>query len=519
MEEKCWDAYISYFYSFKHFYTINIIDQVTINEISKSLQLLKKDKILTLSDVKFGDLVAVEDPKDGLWYRAKVLNTMKNAFKVKFIDYGNVEISSNCIKLPEKLASYHAMAHHCILDDVEDEEHIITNNNEIYDVVLEFMTSIEVILNFLSKKEPYVVNMMWDGRNIKTHLNNIISFGINLNTYKTLRTHEQLGKKMQVNLTYTSSIEEFYVEFEESEEIRKKIEYELENGTIWTPVTDIKFGKLVIARSFTDNRWYRVRIMEKCENNKYICYFIDYGIKECCSEFYEAIDYLESAPPFIKRCTLHMPNFSKNMLGYLSVSFIDEMKHSKDLKMNITVLKTGEPCLVELEIDNLSVVEIIKPRPVIVFQVLSLNALTVQINTVGRRNVLSELKKLRHENLHSVKKPIINEMYGVNLNNEWYRVKLKSTISMEVIFVDMGGIKRKVNQLFFLPAHIKRVEYLTVYCSLNLDSTKYCVGKLRKINESVEEFVMIILQNNVTGGHYIRLFLNDKDVVEMIKKC
>lgn len=518
MEEKPLDAYISYFYSFKHFYICNINDQETINEISKSLQLLKKDKILTLSDIKFGDLVAAEDPNDGLWYRAKVLNTVEDSFKVQFIDYGNTELSSNFITLPEKLASYHAMARHCILEDADDEEHIIIANNEIYDIVFEFMTSIEVILNILTEKEPYVVKMMWDDRNIKTHLNNIISYGITPDTYKTIKTHEQFGKKMQVNITYISSIDEFYVETEESEEIKKKIEYELENGTIWTPVTDIKFGKLVIAKSFTDSRWYRVRILEKYEDDKYVCYFVDYGIKESCSEFYEAIDYLESAPPFIKRCALHTPNFSHNMFASLSVCFIDEMKYSENLKMIITVVKTGEPCVVELEIDNLNVVDIIKPISVIVFQVLSLDVLQVQVNTTGRRNVLNELKKLRPDDLYLEKKPIVNEIYAVYLNNEWYRVKLKDINLMQVIFIDMGCIKRIVNQLYALPTRIKNVEYLTMRCSLNLDNSKYSVGKLRQINESVEEFDMIVLKNKASGGHIIRLFLNGKDVAEMIKK-
>jgi len=519
MEAECWNAYISKFYSFKNFYIQNKNDQHTIQEITTSLQLLENESSNLVSMMP-GDLVAAKYENDGLWYRAKILNIEENAFMVQFIDYGNSELSSNLKILPEKIASYHAMAYNCMLNDVDYEENIISTKNDVYDIIFNFLGSIEVIVIFLNSNETYLVNMKWDDRCIKTFVKNIVSYGITPKTYETLKEIDQAGAKMVVNLIYTQSIDEFYVETEDSKEIQNKIEHILENETVWEPLTEYKIGKIAIAKSTTDNRWYRVRLLLIHEEGEFTCYLIDYGVQDKCSEFYEAVGYLKSAPPFIKLCSLHIPTIKKKekLFECLSVSFIDEMELCKHKKMTITIVKTGEPCVVELYVDDLNVAKLIAPIPVIVFNVIHMNVLSVQVNSPSRRALLSELSTIK--TLNSVKTPKYSCIYGALVNNQWYRAKLKNKFkgSMDVMLVDMGSSVVNVEQLFELPKHIENIKYLTLRCSLGLNEKDFSINKLKLICNSKTEFRMIVFKNDNVDGHLIHLFLNDEDITTSIQK-
>ncbi|XP_060861462.1 maternal protein tudor-like [Metopolophium dirhodum] len=519
MKIKCWDAYISYFYSFKNFYIQNKNDQQTIQDITTSLQFLENEGSMSVS-VKPGDLVAAKYENDGLWYRAKILSIEENAFTVQFIDYGNSELSSNLKILPEKIACYRAMAYHCMLDDVDHEEYVISTVNDIYDYIFDFIGSIEVIVTFLSDEETFLVNMKWDDRCIKTLVNNIISYGITPKTYETLKEIDQSGAKMAVNLIYAQSINEFYVETEDSKEIQNKIERILENETVWEPLTEYKIGKMAIAKSITDSRWYRVRLLMIHEEGECTCYFIDYGVQDKCSEFYEAVGYLKLAPPFIKLCSLHIPTMKKNekLFECLSKSFTDEMELCKNKKMTITVVKTGEPIVVELFVDDFNVAKLIKPIPVIVFNVIHLNILTVQVNSPSRQAVITELSTVK--TLNPVEKPKYCKMYGALVNDRWYRAELKNKFksSMDIMLVDMGSTVINVENLYELPKHLENVKYLTLRCSLGLDQKYFSIYKLKQICNSKTEFMMIVFENNNIDGHFIRLFLNDEDVTTIIKK-
>lgn len=524
MAVKHCEVYVTYFCSLKNFYVQKKKDLHIIQEISKSLQSCIENDEQSLVDIKPGDLVAAKYESDGLWYRAKVLNTEEN-YKVQFIDYGNSDfvISSNLRHLPVKLASYQTLAYLCKLDNIDEEDHVIITKNDIYKIIIEFITSVELNLTFLCDKEPYVVKLKWNDRNIKTFINNIISFGITPKTYETLKTHHELGANMQiVNVIYTESINEFYVDTQDSEEIKGKIEYHLENETIWTPVTDYTIGKIAIAKSLSDERWYRVRILEFHSEEKYICYLFDYGVKDVCLEFYEAVDFLEAAPPFIKRCSLHMPNIKKKkILNSLSKSFLDEMIKCKDLNMsmNMTIVKNGEPFVVDLYADNMSVAEIIKPKPVVVFRVYHLNVLTVQINTNGRQTVLKKLIDVK--SLPNAKELKVGKMYAAYLVNQFYRVLLVMKYSnqlMDVRMVDMGGKKFQTQELYELPKCMTDIEYKIIHCSLGLNDKQFSVNRLRQLcNDGKTEFTMILLEENEINGHHIQLFLDDKNVEELIK--
>lgn len=522
MEGKHWDVYISYFQSLKNFYVYNKTDKPIIHEISTTLQHLDSE-LLTLVSLKPGDLVAAKYESDGLWYRATVLDLKENACMVQFIDYGNKELTSQIKKLPEKLFSYNPMAYNCMLDDVNNEEHIITTDTDICNVVFEFMTSIEIVLKFLNNTEPYVVKMKWDNRNIKIFLDNIISYGITFETYKAQQINDQSNTKMEVNLIHTESINEFYVETEDAEKKKQKIEHELSYGTIWEPLTEYKIGKVAVAKSTVDDRWYRVRIVKIHDKNNCACYLIDYGLKVDCVEFYEAIGYLKSIPPIIKRCSLYMPNTKRKMLfNILSQCFIDEMAVCKDKKKMISIVKTGEPNVVELYVDNLSVATIIGPKPVIVFHVFHINALTVQIDSSKRRAVVHELENIN--TLPPVKNPRTGNLYGVYFNDRWYRAYLKQINGefLEINMVDMGSTQITVNKLYDLPKHMKNVKYLSVHCSLGLSDQYYSSLKLRNLcnPNNNNKFMMFVLKHNpnATDGHLVHLLLDNKDVKSMIKK-
>jgi len=190
----------------------------------------------------------------------------------------------------------------------------------------------------------------------------------------------------------------------------------------------------------------------------------------------------------------------------------------KKKKMILTVIKTGEPTVVELFVDGFNVAKLIKPTPVIVFNVIHLNILTVQVNSPSRQTVMAELSTVK--TLNPVDKPKYCKMYGALVNDHWYRAELKQKFkgSMDIMLVDMGSSVVNVEKLFELPKHLENIKYLTLRCSLGLDEKYFSVLKLKQICNSKTEFMMIVFENNNVDGHLIRLFLKDEDVAIIIKK-
>jgi len=212
----------------------------------------------------------------GDWWLAKSKLTKEEGYIPHNYVVECIKLDVSNLKIDEKIACYCAMADHYMLDVVDHEEYVISTLNDIYDIIVDFIGSIEVSVTFLSDEETYmVVNMKWDDRCMKTLVNIIISYRITPKTYATLKEIDQSGAKMAVNLIYAQSINEFYVETEDSKEIQNKIENET---VVWEPLTGYKIGKMAIEKSITDSRWYRVKLLMIHEEGECTCYFIDYGV-------------------------------------------------------------------------------------------------------------------------------------------------------------------------------------------------------------------------------------------------
>lgn len=78
-------------------------------------------------------------------------------------------------------------------------------------------------------------------------------------------------------------------------------------------------------------------------------------------------------------------------------------------------IQPGEPIVVELFVDDFNVAKLIKPIPVIIFNVINLNMLTLQVNTPSRQAVISELSTVK--TLNPVEKPECCKIYGALIND------------------------------------------------------------------------------------------------------
>ncbi|XP_050539469.1 maternal protein tudor-like [Daktulosphaira vitifoliae] len=513
-------AKISYFNSLKDFYVYNSNDLKVIQDISSSFELVKND-LVPLNCIKVGDLVAAQYDDDSLWYRAKVRDIQESYTTVQFIDYGNSDKSSNIRQLPEKLINIKPVIYHCILDDVDSEEKVLFENNSVFEVIHEFMISNEIELEFISNSSPYLVKIVWNNRNLKEILNNVIEFGITpLMNEEPKKTNEDFIKE-PVTLVHIKTFNEFYAQTNLLKELKLKIDQEFYSEQLWNPLIDIKYGEVAVGKSVDDNNWYRIRILNTHDDGLYFCYFIDYGIKGTCTDIYEANSFLKSTPPTIIRCKLNISNNIKMLCNNsLLNSFIDEMSLSCNQSVTMSVLKGNEPCLVDIFIDGLSLIDIIKPYPVVVTQVSHINALTLQVMTPGRCKVLCELASAK--SLSIVSKPKIGKMYAANINGFWVRVRLVKICPkklMDVILVDMCGEVSAVHALFGLPKCIQDLKTMMMHGSLGLDEISYSSSKLRKLCDGGKtEFDMIITAHNDIVGHNIVLFKNNINVSRLIKK-
>ncbi|XP_050419577.1 maternal protein tudor-like [Adelges cooleyi] len=515
-----WHVRIAYFNSLKDFYVHKLNDLKVLQNIKAEVQSIKSE-LLKFECVHIGDLVAAQYNDDGVWYRAKVISIQETDCRVQFVDYGNTETTSNIKRLPDELVKVLPLAHPCVLDNIDSEEQVLLNNYGMAEVIADFMSYNDMILEFLNNSKPHIIKMTWDGRNIKEILNNMIAFGITRQIYEKLKTFDQLGSKQPVTIINIQSIGEFYVQTEVDKNLKSQVDDELNGNTTWHPVVDVKVGKEAVAKSVEDNSWYRIRVLEVHDDVLCTCYFVDYGTQGMCSDFYEAQGIVESTPPTIKRCMLNMTDDHKRFFGEsLMKSFVDEMKMCQEQSITMSIVKAGEPCVVDIEVDGVHLADILKPLAVVVTQITHVNALTVQLVTAGRRGILNQLNKVKSLNL--VKSPKVGKLYAAYINASWVRVKLEKIGQKKMMvatLVDFAGEMAEVDQLFSLPEHIANAKTMMLHCSLGLDELLYSTIKLRSLcNNGTTEFTMIITAHNVQSGHTVDLYKDNVNVSGMIRR-
>lgn len=520
-----WNVYVSNINSLKYFHVQNMNNYEYIQSISSKLN---KYDSTSKKLPKVGHLIAARH-HNGTWYRAKVQSITELGLIVCYIDFGVSKVLITAYKdLPKELASIKPMAYHCYFKSVSKEDENKLSVLDLFDSIYKYYCSYKITATFLSNNDPYLVTLSHNGKDVQDILYDLIWDGIApsisddpINHAKLIMLNKMFSSsKTGVVLVEPSfSKNHFYVETEFSYQIGKTIITEIESQTKWIPVLHPEEGQIVIAKNTNDLKLYRARVIKKYEDSEeHKCFLIDCAVFENCFEMFEPTVYLRTAPPVKIHCSLDMSiNFSGDILESMNLAFINEIAESKGKSKFIKIKKIGNPCIIDLEISGLNIIQVIKPCEVRVINDKHFNSFKVRLNSSGTKKISDVLKSTK--NFFPISNPEFFQLYVTKINQQYKRVKYMGQFEegFKVMLVDEVPTKIIVYELYAIPKSIINVKTTDLYCSLGLNITDYSNKLFIDIcNNGNVKFKMVVITNDHINSHIVKLFLNSKDITPMI---
>jgi len=520
-----WNVYVSNINSLKYFHVQNMNNYEYIQSICSKLD--KYDSTLKKLP-KVGHLIAARD-LNGTWYRAKVQNITESGLNVCYIDFGISKVLVTVYKdLPKELASIKPMAYHCYFKSVSKEDENRLSDLDLFDSIYKYYNSNKITATFLSNNDPYLVTLSHNGKDVLDILYNLIWDGIvpsisddPINHAKLIMLNKIFSKSKTgvVRVEPIFSKNHFYVETEFSYQIGKTITTEIINQTKWIPVLNPEEGQIVIAKNTNDLKLYRARVIKKYEDSEeHKCFLIDCATFENCFEMFEPSDYLRTTPPVKIHCSLDMSiKFSSDILESMNLAFINEIAERRGKSTIIKIKKIGNPCIIDLEIGDLNIVQVIKPCEVKVINDKHFNSFKVRLNSSGAKKIPDVLRSTK--TFFPISNPKVFELYVTKIEEQYKRVKYMGEIKggFKVMLVDEVPIKIVVDELYAIPKSIVNVKTTDFYCSLGLNKTDYSNQLFIDIcNNGNVKFKMVVITNDHINAHIVKLFLNSKDIKSMI---
>lgn len=529
-----WKVYVTNINSLENFYVQSTKYLKYIGTIFSALELDNYNFIPLNKLPRRGTLVAARN-KNGLWCRAKIEEKNETRLIVNFIDFGIIEEVNRDVKyLPKELKKIKPMVCRCFLKCISMDIEQLMFNSYLYDAIIKYFEMNEFTITFFNDTEPYIVDLSCDGVQVQDILARLIWDGI----YPGLAVDDniELAKHKMLNemkdLTWypveciapINSAEHFYVETNQSRAIDEEIKKRMENlSTELVAIERPKVGDVVIAKNSQDSMLCRARIAFSYDE-LYVCYLIDRGTFDYCSELYCIDDdYLRTEPPVKIHCGLRLPRKLRENLQYTTNAFINAFGGENISKMLMYVTLPGSPCIIDLMLQGTSALSIIHPTRVRVIHVESPNMFEARINTLEARKIHDVLKVKRV--YRPVFHPKLHENYVMNHQGEFKRVKYMGLCAYDssvynVLLLDEQHKHLLTDTLFQLPGTIRELTVLDIRCSLGLedDDINYTKKFIAICRGGKTKFTMVKIKEDSDNIHHVQLFHDNKDIKTMIVK-
>jgi len=477
-----------------------------------------------------------------------------NEFYVKKINdnYCSEDSSNGCIQ---------SGIYHCYLEEEIDDYNL--NDPTNLDIILDTMLTVEWTLKTSSDREPYKVTLMIDDLNCVDILYRILSTdvckvsengGSSENKSKTIETcvgpnvtkmlmdnpNDCISRKNNiennivsfsietVTIKFIDSFKYFYVYSESLSTLyMQQINNELDVCIIKFPINPSMIGSIVITSSQVSKCWCRAKIDNVLtDQTGAYCYLIDYGLYEVCTEFYKPTDFLLACPPIVRRCMLYAPQFDgkENEIWYPDIDMMfKDILTIDDLKFYMTIKEDGDPCVITLQLtaNNMDLSDILSPVYVKVTYVHSLTDFKIRVVCPKQKTLIELLEGDNDIPMELVKNPIIGNLYVVKIKSKFKRIKYEALGGIKYVVIDIDDTLDvlSVDSLYEIPEKIRDCPLFTMTCSFILnDKETYSLSIFKRLANPKLTFIMcIITESDGIAPNLIKLYYNNKDVLDIIK--
>ncbi|XP_013172201.1 PREDICTED: maternal protein tudor-like isoform X2 [Papilio xuthus] len=301
-----------------------------------------------LKEREEGVICAAKYPEDGAWYRAQVIVDGSEGTEVLFMDYGNASIANELRSLPDELKVKPALSRKCALQKPRDIKSWSRKSEiKFNELAAEGATIFNI--QFIAAGDISIVELYLEGKSVTEELVGLCE------EQPMSERPTPLGQDLHTSgkICYVHSLDEFYVQTDESDAVLDKIRVRLCQGEEFEQVSDLKVGSVCAALWAEDEQWYRAKILEFCDVGYHV-QFIDYGNKAKCDTFRQLPEDLSVIEPIAKCCRLasvsnedaklKLEEIAADGATTFQIEFLDSLK---------------EPTLVKLFLDGKDVCSII----------------------------------------------------------------------------------------------------------------------------------------------------------------
>jgi len=556
-----WCITIERFESYNEFYVKKIKHECGSNNENVDMQLnyIANNLEDFPQPPPIGTLVAaLTDKKDGLWYKAEVLTPIISNLVVRIFSDGSV-CKAIQIKVLPSIFCDEKLYFRCCLDQEILDDNI--NDPLNHEVISEMMMKYKWIMTTTSITEPYSVTLTYDGVHCLDMLDTILTIdhhdisdttkmsendpilkNIVLDNHEKLNSENQLNniseKKNNVDnliipeveivvIKYIETFQYFYVHSESLETLyMSRISEDLDVSIVEVSLNDCMIGSIVVTHSIHFNCWCRAKIDIITDGISAKCYLLDFGEYEECTEFYRPTEFLCMCPPLVRRCSLYAPKLAgkENEIWFPNVNdMFKDITTIGGVKFNMVIKTQGDPCVVSLLLENSDVGEMMDPLYVHLTHVKSFTDFKIKAISSDQEYISQMLEShINSTNMVEVHNPRVGELYFTKIKSKYVRVKFESFSGSKYLIVDIDDTLDLISvmKLYELPENIRNIPMLCMSCSLILDDQKekYSLSNFQKLaNPNVTFIMCIITENDGTTPNQVRLYLDNKDVLDFIK--
>ncbi|XP_032520783.2 maternal protein tudor-like isoform X1 [Danaus plexippus] len=251
-----------------------------------------------LTEKEEGVICAAKYPEDGAWYRAQVIVDGSEGTEVLFMDYGNASIANELRSLPDDLKVKPALSRKCALQKPRDIKSWSRKSEvKFNELAAEGATIFNV--QFIASGDISIVELYLEGKSVTEELVGLCE------EHPVSERPTPVGQDIRSNgkICYVNSLDEFYVQLDDSMSDLDKVTEVLSKGAEFERVSELKVGSLCAALWAEDGQWYRGKILEFCDVGYHV-QFIDYGNKAKCEEFRLLPESIAAIDALAKCCRL-----------------------------------------------------------------------------------------------------------------------------------------------------------------------------------------------------------------------
>lgn len=320
-----------------------------LRRMQETLQIIAPS-LTPVGAAKMGELCIAMNSFDGMWYRARILDSAPDMTSVQFIDYGNTDVitTDKAAKLKQMVdgfASIPEFAKFCSLPmrpGTGSDRRRTEWDDDVFAVLTEYLDRPDKECEFLTetKMRRHFIRLFVQGEDMEQVLKSR-GWGESIELIRSGST---------CYVSHINSLEEFFLQLDVDATVLDLLLHYLDQADSFEAVAEPIVG-VTYAALYEDELWYRARVVKKGAGaDEWTVVFVDYGnVAQVTSLKVIASKDISEIPPLSRKCKLYLP---KNVLG---VSMETENLFEEIAKSGATVMTVN---LVNVERDY-SVVELV----------------------------------------------------------------------------------------------------------------------------------------------------------------